>query len=74
MNKDKILIFLGAALLLSGCGIKGPLYMPADSAEVCGSYPDDECQKTNGKENASERFVRGPADDENIYFNPLYSL
>ncbi len=73
MSKTKILIFLGAVLLLSGCGIKGPLYMPEDSAEVCGSYPDDECQETSG-ENASERFVRGPADDENIYFNPLYSL
>ncbi len=73
MNRTKIFIFLGAIFLLSGCGIKGPLYMPEDSAEVCGSYPDDECQDA-GDENTSERFVRGPADDENIYFNPLYSL
>lgn len=81
MLKSVILIALGASLLLTGCGIKGPLYMPSpeEQTEAYGNYPDDECNsaealKSQEEESASPQFVRGPADDGNVYYNPLYSL
>ncbi len=77
MNKFFILIVMGSALMLSGCGIKGPLYIPDEDKETvsCGTYPDDECDAAEGskKDDGQQRFVRGP-DDEEVYFNPLYAL
>ncbi len=46
---SKILCFLTvlSALILSGCGIKGELYMPDFEYELklpCGHFIDDECE------------------------------